>query len=81
MLHLLVSSLILISLGSAVRQSLQCYEQTGQRGDEVRAVEYIPYLSFYNFNNRIKSCCFTGNNSLTLTRMIMSEYFRNMDPF
>ena len=68
---LVIVLLLLISPGSAAfRQSLQCYERTGQRGNEVRAVEYIPQLSYYNFNNRIRSCCFTGILHQTLTRFL-----------
>ena len=86
MLCLLVTylMLLLISPGSAaLRQSLQCYERTGQRGDEVRAVEYIPKLSYYNFNNRIRSCCFTGRviklTMFNLFNNLVVYIFRNMD--
>lgn len=41
-------------------QSLVCYDYTNQRGDSVRAVDYIPSLYSYNFDNRLESCCFTG---------------------
>ena len=58
--YLLVTLLLLSNLSAALRQSLQCYDLSDQRGDEVRAVEYIAHLSYYNFNNRINSCCFTG---------------------
>ena len=44
----------------AVRQSVQCYDGYDQRGSEVRATEYMPSLAYHSFDNRIKSCCFTG---------------------
>ena len=62
MMLCLLLLLVLSNLGSALRQSLQCYDLSDQSGDEVRAVEYIAHLSYYNFNNRINSCCFTGIN-------------------
>ena len=76
MLCLLVNFLLLllISPGSVLRQSLQCYDRTGQRGNEVRAVEYIPQLSYYNFNNRIRSCCFTGR----VIKLMMFNLFNNL---
>ena len=60
MIFYLLVTLLLSNLSAALRQSLQCYDLSDQRGDEVRAVEYIAHLSYYNFNNRINSCCFTG---------------------
>merc|ERR1712142_830863 len=32
----------------------------GGGGDRIRAIDYIPALRNYNFDNRIGSCCFTG---------------------
>ena len=63
MLCLLVTLLlVLINLNAALQQSLQCYDHSNLRGDEIRAVEYIADLSNtdYNFDNRINSCCFSG---------------------
>ena len=73
MLCLLLILLVLSNLCSALRQSLQCYDLSNQSGDEVRAVEYIAHLSYYNFNNRINSCCFTGipNNLKTSSKSFL----------
>lgn len=48
------------SAAKATSQVLDCYDYTSQGGDRVRAIDYIPALSNYNFDNRISSCCFTG---------------------
>ena len=50
-----------------------------QRGDEVRAQEYIPNLSLYNFNNRINSCCFTGRIEEKKYCLFKRSILRNMD--
>ena len=39
---------------------LVCYENSNYSGDEVRLREYAPYLNYYNFNNRARSCCIHG---------------------
>ena len=39
---------------------LVCYENSNYSGDEVRLLEYAPYLNLYNFNNRARSCCIHG---------------------
>ena len=44
----------------ASSQTLVCYDYNGGGGDSVRAIDYIPALRSYNFDNRISSCCFTG---------------------
>merc|ERR1712241_716081 len=44
----------------ASSQTLTCYDYSGGGGDSVRAIDYIPALRNYNFDNRIGSCCFTG---------------------
>merc|ERR1711988_41061 len=44
----------------ASSQTLTCYDYSGGGGDSVRAIDYIPALRTYNFDNRIGSCCFTG---------------------
>ena len=44
----------------AAAQVLVCYDYNGGGGDSVRAIDYIPQLRTYNFDNRISSCCFTG---------------------
>ena len=44
----------------ASSQTLTCYDYMGGGGDSVRAIDYIPALRSYNFDNRIGSCCFTG---------------------
>ena len=44
----------------ASSQTLTCYDYQGGSGDSVRAIDYIPALRNYNFDNRIGSCCFTG---------------------
>eukprot|EP00088_Acartia_fossae_P017540 TRINITY_DN199_c0_g1_i2.p1 TRINITY_DN199_c0_g1~~TRINITY_DN199_c0_g1_i2.p1 ORF type:complete len:245 (-),score=39.72 TRINITY_DN199_c0_g1_i2:83-817(-) len=45
---------------SASSQYADCYDYSNQGGDRLRAVDYIPYLADYNFDNRITSCCITG---------------------
>ena len=42
------------------RAYLVCYENSNYSGDEVRLREYAPYLNYYNFNNRARSCCIHG---------------------
>merc|ERR1712018_593585 len=44
----------------ASSQTLTCYDYSGGGGDSVRAIDYIPALRNYIFDNRIGSCCFTG---------------------
>jgi len=44
----------------ATTQVLTCYDFSSGGGDSVRAIDYIPNLGSYNFDNRISSCCFTG---------------------
>merc|ERR1719347_1192962 len=44
----------------ATSQFLDCYEYSNLSGDRVKAIDYIPDLRNYNFDNRIASCCFTG---------------------
>ena len=44
----------------AVDQVADCFDYANQGGDRLRAIDYIPDLAGYNFNNRIDSCCFTG---------------------
>ena len=70
---LLLASSLLVAVASAVRppydltaksaataQSLDCYDYVSYGGDRVSAIDYIPALAGYNFDNRISSCCFTG---------------------
>jgi len=51
---------IRISQDKAQDQFLDCYDYANQGGNRLRAIEYIPQLSQYNFNNIITSCCITG---------------------
>merc|ERR1712012_1476020 len=44
----------------AAAQVLVCYDYKSGGGDSVRAIDYIPALRNYNFDNRVSSCCFTG---------------------
>ena len=44
----------------ATVQYLDCFDYTNQGGERLRAIDYIPALYNYNFDNRISSCCFTG---------------------
>merc|ERR1711935_322284 len=44
----------------ATSQFVDCYEYSNLSGDRVRAIDYVPDLRNYNFDNRISSCCFTG---------------------
>merc|ERR1712107_428008 len=44
----------------AAAQGLVCYDYKSGGGDSVRAIDYIPALRNYNFDNRVSSCCFTG---------------------
>ena len=44
----------------ASSQTLVCYDYNGGGGNSVRAIDYIPALRSYNFDNKISSCCFTG---------------------
>jgi len=48
------------SRSKASSQVLTCYDFSSGGGDSVRAIDYIPNLGSYNFDNRISSCCFTG---------------------
>jgi len=41
-------------------QFLDCYDYQNQGGNKLRAIDYIPALSGYRFDNRISSCCITG---------------------
>ena len=71
-MHLLALLLLCVRGGvEAVRQSVQCYDGYDQQGSEVRATEYMPSLAYSNFDNRIKSCCFTGIFSFGLLHVIM----------
>ena len=64
--HLALLLLLLCVRGGAeaARQSVQCYDGYDQQGSEVRATEYMPSLAYHSFDNRIKSCCFTGTDSV-----------------
>jgi len=44
----------------AKKQSITCYENSDYTGSSVKAIDYIPNLRGYNFNNRISSCCVTS---------------------
>ena len=44
----------------ASSQTLTCYDYMGGGGDSVRAIDYIPALRNYNFDDRIRSCCYSG---------------------
>jgi hypothetical protein len=44
----------------ATAQYLDCFDYNNQGGERFRAVDYVPTLYTYNFDNRISSCCFTG---------------------
>ena len=39
-------------------QQLNCYDYTGQGGNSLVAVDYIPDLGQYGFDNIASSCCF-----------------------
>ena len=54
------------ALVEAARQSVQCYDGYDQQGSEVRATEYMPSLAYHSFDNRIKSCCFTGTDLVNI---------------
>lgn len=41
-------------------QTLDCYDLQGQGGDSIQAIDYIPDLAAYGFDNMISSCCFQG---------------------
>jgi len=45
---------------AGIAQSLDCYDYVNFGGDRVSAIDYIPALAGYNFDNRVSSCCFTG---------------------
>ena len=65
--HLALLLLLLLCVRGGVeaaRQSVQCYDGYDQQGSEVRATEYMPSLAYHSFDNRIKSCCFTGTDSI-----------------
>jgi len=53
---------------------LVCYENPDYSGDEVRLLEYAPYLNLYNFNNRARSCCIHG------IWLLYDGYNYNSDP-
>ena len=71
---LVLSSLLAVSLAAVpfkvseksgvsdvkVNQFMDCYDYSNQGGDRLRAIDYIPYLGDYNFDNRISACCVTG---------------------
>ena len=48
------------SRSKAETQVLTCYDYDKGGGDSIRAIDYIPALRNYNFDNIISSCCFTG---------------------
>ena len=81
-MHLLTLLLLCVRGGvEAVRQSVQCYDGYDQQGSEVRATEYMPSLAYHSFDNRIKSCCFTGIFSfglLDVVLWILAATFRYM---
>ena len=66
--HLALLLLLLCVRGGAeaARQSVQCYDGYDQQGSEVRATEYMPSLAYHSFDNRIKSCCFTGTDLVNI---------------
>jgi hypothetical protein len=45
---------------AGIVQTLDCYDYVNFGGDRVSAIDYIPALAGYNFDNRVSSCCFTG---------------------
>jgi len=49
-----------ISGNKGADQFLDCYDYQNQGGNKLRAIDYIPALSGYSFDNRISSCCITG---------------------
>jgi hypothetical protein len=49
-----------LTKSAATAQSLDCYDYVSYGGDRVSAIDYIPALAGYSFDNRISSCCFTG---------------------
>merc|ERR1712211_117758 len=49
-----------ISNSKGADQFLDCYDYQNQGGNKLRAIDYIPALSGYSFDNRISSCCITG---------------------
>merc|ERR1719244_983220 len=49
-----------ISDNRGADQFLDCYDYQNQGGNKLRSVHYTPYLSRYNFDNKISSCCITG---------------------
>ena len=40
----------------------QCYDDYNERGESVRASDYIRDLAYHNMDNRINSCCITGTD-------------------
>jgi len=48
------------STGKGNDQFLDCYDYSNGGGDSVHAIDYVPALKYYNMNDKIGSCCFTG---------------------
>ena len=48
------------SIATAGSQVMDGYDYANQGGDRVRAIDYIPYLQEYNFDNRMSSVVVTG---------------------
>eukprot|EP00092_Neocalanus_flemingeri_P034599 GFUD01037634.1.p1 GENE.GFUD01037634.1~~GFUD01037634.1.p1 ORF type:complete len:267 (+),score=20.63 GFUD01037634.1:80-880(+) len=50
------------SVESNVKTShaLNCYDGSAGKGNLLKATDYIPALRMYGFEDRIRSCCFTG---------------------
>jgi hypothetical protein len=44
----------------ATNQFMDGYDYTNKGGDRVRAIDYIPLLQDYSFDNRVTSVCVTG---------------------
>merc|ERR1711973_464621 len=49
-----------LSDSKATNQFMDCYDYANQGGDRLRAIDYMPDLSGYNFDNKISYCCITG---------------------
>merc|ERR1712180_366288 len=45
---------------AAQTQYMDCYDYQPNTGDQLRAIDYIPQLLAYNFDNIISYCCVTG---------------------
>jgi len=49
-----------VTRSESSKQHIECYENTDLSGDVLKAIDYVPSLSGYSFNDRVQSCCVTG---------------------